>query len=367
MVVDMSTNPTFSFATTAEDVAAAFSDQIQGKNVLITGTSLKGIGFEAARVIARHANRVIITGYNSERLKLSEDAIRKEFPHANVSRLVLDLSSLASVRKAAAQINAQPEPLHVLINNAAAAFVDFKLTVDGLETQLATDHVGPFLFTKLLTPKLLASATSTYTPRVVFVASSAQGLLPAVDFDMLLTPDPAKYSREAAYVQAKSANVLTAIELSKRAKGKLNAYSLHPGVIFTNIMEKEVSISALQNFGAFGADAKPNTTDHEWKTIPQGAATTVAAAFDPRLNDKPGAYLADSTAANHLVAPHSSDPMARICLLPAPNFAALLLRRTPLTYGWFTTAAGNEEEEDTFRGPRYKAPWLSLEAMWLSM
>ncbi|KAJ7152481.1 hypothetical protein C8R46DRAFT_1302948 [Mycena filopes] len=286
----MSTNPTFSFATTAEDVATAFSDQIRGKN----GTSLKGIGFEAARVIARHANHVIITGYNSERLKLSEEAIRKEFPHAKVSRLVLDLSSLAT-------------------------FVDFKLTVDGLETQLATDHVGPFLFTKLLTPKLLASATSTYTPRVVFVASSAQGLLPAVDFDMLLTPDPAKYSREAAYVQAKSPNVLTAIELSKRSKGKINAYSLHPGddkleaVIFTNIMEKEVSISALQNFGAFGADAKPNIIDHAWKTIPQGAATmglsTVAASFDPRLNDKPGAYLADSTAANHLVAPHSSDPV----------------------------------------------------------
>ncbi|KAJ7159548.1 hypothetical protein C8R46DRAFT_1286843 [Mycena filopes] len=307
MAVDMSTNPAFSFATTAEDVATAFSDQIQGKNVLITGTSLKGIGFETARVIAGHANHVIITGYNSERLKLSEEAIRKEFPHANVSRLVLDLSSLASVRKAAAEINAQSEPLHVLINNAAAAFVDFTLTVDGLETQLATDHVGPFLFTKLLTPKLLASATPTYTPRVVFVASAAQGVPPGVDFDMLLTPDASKYSKDAAYAQAKSANVLTAIELSRRSKGKINAYSVHPGLIFTNIMEKEVSISTLQKFGAFGADGKPDT-DRAWKTIPQGAATTVAAAFDPRLDDKPGAYLTDSTPANHLVAPHSSDP-----------------------------------------------------------
>ncbi|KAJ7152480.1 hypothetical protein C8R46DRAFT_1197665 [Mycena filopes] len=325
MVVDMSTNPIFSFATTAEDVATAFSDQIQGKNVLITGTSLKGIGFEAARVIARHANRVIITGYNSERLKLSEEAIRKEFPHANVSRLVLDLSSLASVRKAAAEINAQSDPLHlhwinglklkVLINNAAAAFVDFTLTVDGLETQLATDHVGPFLFTKLLTPKLLASATPTYTPRVVFVASAAQGVPPGVDFDMLLTPDPAKYSKDAAYAQAKSANVLTAIELSRRSKGKINAYILRAllssaandkleAVIFTNIMEKEVSISTLQKFGAFGADGKPDTD----RRCHRMGLSTVAAAFDPRLNDKPGAYLTDSTAANHLVAPHSSDP-----------------------------------------------------------
>ncbi|KAJ7038684.1 hypothetical protein C8F04DRAFT_1088316 [Mycena alexandri] len=299
----MSTGPTFSFATTADDVATAFLDEIKGKDVLITGTSLKGIGFEAARVIAKYANRVIITGYNAKRLKLSEEAIKKETPQANIYSLVLDLSSFASVRKAAAEINAQPEPLHVLINNAASSFVDFKLTVDGLETQLATDHVGPFLFTKLLAPKLLASATPTYTPRVVFVASAAQGFGTGVDFDALENPDPAKYSKQSAYGQAKSANVLTAIELSKRSKGKINAY-----IIFTNIFEKENSIPTLQGFGALGADKKPNT-EHPWKTIPQGAATTVAAAFDPRLNDKPGAYLDNSTVADNLLAPHSSDPV----------------------------------------------------------
>ncbi|KAF8186114.1 hypothetical protein K438DRAFT_1973483 [Mycena galopus ATCC 62051] len=183
----MSTQPIFPYTTTAEEVATAFSDEIQGQNVLITGTSLNGLGFETTRVIAKYANFVLKTGCNKERLKfpfwfnlrkpaddrirLSEDAIKKDIPTANIHRLTLDLSCFASIRRAAQVINYIPEPLHMrssvysfrapkilpqaLINNAAASFVDFKITEDGPETQLATDHVGPFLFTKLLAPKLI--------------------------------------------------------------------------------------------------------------------------------------------------------------------------------------------------------------------
>ncbi|KAF8188444.1 hypothetical protein K438DRAFT_1833566 [Mycena galopus ATCC 62051] len=301
--------PNFSFATTAEEVATALSAEIRGKNVLITGTSIKGIGFETARVIARYANLVIITGYNQERLKLSEEAIKKEIPHANIYRLTIDLSSPASVRKAAAEINVLPEPLHVLINNAAAMYIDFALTPEGLETQYATNHVGPFLFTKLLTPKLLASASSSYTPRVVFVSSVGQAFGKGVDFEMLETPDPAKYSMREVYCGTKSANILTAIELSKRSKGNINAYSLHPGIIFTNAFEKEAVITIFKADGALKEDGQPNMTARNWKTVPQGAATTVTAAFDPRLNDKAGGYLDDCAVANDRVAPHSSDPM----------------------------------------------------------
>ncbi|KAK6969117.1 hypothetical protein R3P38DRAFT_3505215 [Favolaschia claudopus] len=169
------TLPTFSFNTTAEEVANVFADEIRGKTVLITGTSLKGIGFETARVIAKYAKLLIIAGYNEERLKLSEDAIKKETPSANIYRLTVDLSSLASVRKAAAEVNALPDPLHVLINNAAATRTGFalQLTSDNIELQYATNHVGPWLFTNLLVPKLLASSSSTegFTPRVIFLSS----------------------------------------------------------------------------------------------------------------------------------------------------------------------------------------------------
>jgi NAD(P)-dependent dehydrogenase (short-subunit alcohol dehydrogenase family) len=116
-----------------------------------------------------------------------------------------------------------------LIHNAAAAIGPFKLTADGLESQFGTDHVGPFLLTKLLAPKLLSSRTLGYTPRVVFVSSNAHMFGTGVDFAVLACPDPAKYQISDAYFQAKSANILTAIELSKRSKGGINAYSLHPG------------------------------------------------------------------------------------------------------------------------------------------
>jgi NAD(P)-dependent dehydrogenase (short-subunit alcohol dehydrogenase family) len=116
-----------------------------------------------------------------------------------------------------------------LIHNAAASFSPFKLTVDKLENQMATDHIGPFLLTKLLAPKLLAAGTPSYTPRVVFVSSNAHTFVPGVDFSTIARPDPAKYKNMDAYGQAKTANILTAIELSKRSKGAINAYSLHPG------------------------------------------------------------------------------------------------------------------------------------------
>ncbi|KAJ7842831.1 hypothetical protein B0H14DRAFT_2586085 [Mycena olivaceomarginata] len=212
--------PVFSFTTTAEKVATVFSQEIKGKNVLITGTLLNGIGFETACGIARHANLVIITGYNDERstiasvgglhqylsvefrLQLSEDAIKADVPNTNIHRLLLDLSSLASV----------------LIHNAAAAIGPLKLTVDGLESQMATGHVGPFLFMKILKPKLLAAETgSSYTPRVVFVASVAHMFEPGINFDTVEHPSAEAYTSFGAYFEAKSANILTAIKLSKRS------------------------------------------------------------------------------------------------------------------------------------------------------
>ncbi|KAJ7035173.1 hypothetical protein C8F04DRAFT_1099303 [Mycena alexandri] len=299
--------PTFTNTTTAEDVATVFAKQIRGKNVLITGTSMNGLGFENARVVAKHANLVIITGYNAERLKLSERAIKKEVPSANIRPLFVDLSSLAAVRKAAAEVNAYSEPLHVVIHNAATVIGPFKLSPDKLESQMATAHFGPFLFTKLIAPKILATGTAKYTPRVVFLSSSAHAMS-GIDLDTLAHPDKAKYTPFSAYAQSKSATILDAIELSKRSKGKINAYSVSPGAIFTNINQKEESKADMQAFGILTAEGLPNTAAFPWKTIPEGAATTLIAAFDPRLDATPGAYLADSVVANEMIASHSSDP-----------------------------------------------------------
>ncbi|KAJ7203163.1 hypothetical protein GGX14DRAFT_570424 [Mycena pura] len=320
--------PTFTFASTADDVATALAAEIKGKNVLITGTSLNGIGFETARVLAKSANLVIITGYNLERLKLSEAAIKRDVPSANVRPLVLDLSFLAGVRKAAAEVNAYPEPLHVLIHNAAAPIASFKRTADGLETQIATNHVGPFLLTKLLASKLLAARTARYTPRVVFVSSAAQGSVfgPPVDFTDIACADATAQDGGTTYRLTKSANVAMAIALSTRSGGALNAYSLNPGAIYTNITQKAEARVILQAAGVLKEDGMPNTERLRWKTIPQGAATCHRcrgvrspaewhAPLDAPFSwltsldtaDKPGAYLNDSTVANEEVAAHCTD------------------------------------------------------------
>ncbi|KAF7348071.1 Short-chain dehydrogenase/reductase family protein [Mycena sanguinolenta] len=300
--------PAFTPTTTADEVATAFAEQIRGRNVLITGTSIDGIGFEAARVLAKYANLVIITGYSTERRVLSEAAIKKETPSANIRQLVLDLSSLAAVRKAAAEVNAYPEPLHVLIHNAAAgAGGAFKRSVDGFETQMATNHIGPFLLTKLLAPKLLAARSGSYTPRVVVVSSKAHAAAP-LDLNAVAHPNPETYNLLGAYSQSKAANVLFANEFSRRAKGEINVYSLHPGVIYTNANKKEDTKAAMIGIGFLTPEGLPNLEAATWKTLGQGAATTVAAAFDTRLESKSGAYLIDSVEANDQMAPHCSDP-----------------------------------------------------------
>ncbi|KAJ7939625.1 hypothetical protein B0H13DRAFT_1586946, partial [Mycena leptocephala] len=197
--------------------------------VLVTGASVGGIGFETARAIAKHANLVIIAGHNLDRLKTAEDTIKSEVPSANIRPLVLDLSSLAAVRKAAAEANAFPEPLHRLYryqSSAAAPIGPFTLTVDNLESQLATAQVTPFLFIKLLFPKILAARIELYTPRVVFVSSFGQNFCKGVDLDALARPNAASYEPTDYCFQAKAANLLCASELNRRAKGRINAYSL---------------------------------------------------------------------------------------------------------------------------------------------
>ncbi|KAF8215309.1 hypothetical protein K438DRAFT_2124157 [Mycena galopus ATCC 62051] len=106
---------------------------------------------------------------------------------------------------------------------------------------------------------------------------------------MIAHPDPAKYTTGNTYAQTKSANILFARELAKGAEGKINVYSLNPGRILT-------------------PDGLPSKEKFTWKTLGEGAATTIAAAFDTRLDAKSGAYLVDSVEANDKIAPHSSNP-----------------------------------------------------------
>nr|GAT48297.1 short-chain dehydrogenase/reductase family protein [Mycena chlorophos] len=328
--------PTFSAQTTAEEVADTFRELIRGKNVLITGTSMNGIGYEAARVIAKYANLVIITGHNEERLKLSEAAIKSSFLRntasgAQIRRLLLDLSSQDHVRAAAAEVLAYPEPLHALIHNAGApisltpTFIHAPgTTLDGVDVQWATNHFGPFLFTKLLLPKLYQAAREDadagYVPRVVYISANGHQFGKGVDleqFGQAYFDEKGSSGAMQTYWATKSANIMVAAELARRSKERVRAYSLHPGVVYTNIFErmKETNSFPAEIRGAVGGNGKgivngagnPTSDIVSWKTIPQGAATTVAAAFDPRLDGFSGAYLVDCCPATDQVAPHTAD------------------------------------------------------------
>ncbi|KAF7302795.1 Short-chain dehydrogenase/reductase family protein [Mycena kentingensis (nom. inval.)] len=297
--------PIFNFNSTAEDVASAFAEQIKGKTVLVTGTALTSIGFTTARAIAQYAGLVIVTGRSADRLKLVKKAIESELPSARIRPLVLDLSSQAAVRKAAAEVNAYAEPLDVLIHNAAAEMGSFVLTEDGVESQFAAAQVSPFLFTKLVLPKLLASPH----PRVIFVSSVAHTFGTIEDWDVLLHParHEKAYTPMGAYAHAKIANVLMAKELTKRSGGRVQSFSLHPGAIHTSADQNPGTMKTLQDAGIYTADGKPNPEKMQWKTRNEGAATTIAAAFDPRLEGKGGAYLCDSALADDQVSEFASN------------------------------------------------------------
>nr|GAT61370.1 short-chain dehydrogenase/reductase family protein [Mycena chlorophos] len=278
---------------------------VSGTIVLITGTSLKGLGFTTAQAFAKNAGLVIITGRSLAKLKETETALKAEFPSAKIRPLVLDLASRASVRKAAAEVNAYPEPLHILIHNAATIIGPFALNEDKLESQFSSDHVSPFLLTKLLAPKLLASATPAFAPRVIFVSSIAHTFEP-INWETAAKPDESKYAPISAYAQAKVANVLAAKELTRRSNGKIQSFSLHPGAIATG--EAPETVATLKEIGIYTADGKPNSEKFDWKTREEGSATTIAAAVDPNLEGKGGAYLVDSVLAEDQVSAFAADP-----------------------------------------------------------
>ncbi|KAJ7061976.1 NAD-P-binding protein [Mycena amicta] len=286
---------TFGFASTSDDVGSALASEIKGKNVLITGTSINGLGFETARALRE--------------IWRQSRPLKKEIPDANFRPLMLNLASFAAVRAAAEEVNAYSEHLDVLINNAASNICPFELTVDGLERQLQTDHLSPFLFTSLVFPKILASSN----PCVVWVASGAHAWCDGVDLTELEKPDEGTYQGMRAYAQAKTANILTASEFARRVDGKVKVFSLSPGSVSTNFATSTLARPVLTSYGIVTEDGDPDLNSTlgqkmKWKTIPQGASTIMLAAFDPSLADKGGSYLRDCALDNGSIAPHASDP-----------------------------------------------------------
>ncbi|KAK4702487.1 hypothetical protein P7C70_g3737, partial [Phenoliferia sp. Uapishka_3] len=317
----------FGSSTTADEAASELAKEISGKVVIVTGVSIGGLGFETARVIANHgAGLVILAGRSTAKLDEAEAEIKKETPHANLWKLVIDLASLESVRKAAAEVNEYKEPIDVRcflreasakgtlifiplcigphqqcrnqlrpvfphdrpVQRPAESFSSspvagpYALTSDGLESQFGCNHIGHFLFTNLIRPRLFASPK----PRIVNVSSRGHRF-GDVRFDDPGFSNGEKYEKWQAYGQAKTANILFS----------LNVPFLFLQAIWTNLfsllsVEDQIGMGFLDENGH-----KYDAGKFTWKTIAAGASTQVVAAFDPDLIGLSGAYLEDTKVA----------------------------------------------------------------------
>ncbi|CAM3324708.1 oxidoreductase [Nocardioides dubius] len=203
-----------------------------GRTFAVTGAT-SGLGRETALQLALAGGRVILAGRSPEKIKATADAIHRQSPKAELESLVVDLADLASVRRAAAR-SVRLGAIDVLVNNAGVMATPHQRTADGLDLQMATNHFGPFLFTGLLLPQLVATGAG----RVVMVSSAMHHLARSAP---LGDPRDASgpYRRWPVYAQTKLANLLTTFELQRRSDAEglgLQALAAHPGYSATNLL-----------------------------------------------------------------------------------------------------------------------------------
>jgi NAD(P)-dependent dehydrogenase (short-subunit alcohol dehydrogenase family) len=210
--------------------AADIPDQT-GRTAVITGANT-GLGYETAAALAGRGARVVLGVRNLEKGRQAVARIAAATPGAEVELQELDLTSLESVRAAAAQLRSGHDRIDLLINNAGVMHTPKSTTKDGFELQFGTNHLGHFAFTGLLLDRLLPVAGS----RVVTVSSMGHRIRAAIHFDDLQWER--RYSRVGAYGQSKLANLLFTYELQRRLAphGTTIAVAAHPGGSNTELM-----------------------------------------------------------------------------------------------------------------------------------
>jgi NAD(P)-dependent dehydrogenase (short-subunit alcohol dehydrogenase family) len=248
---------------------------MKGKTVLITGAN-QGIGKAAALVLAQKGARVVLVARNPDKGRAAVADIEAASGSREVELIVGDLSSLAQVRRVAAEFKAQHDRLHVLINNAGVVVPTRRTTVDGFEETFAINHLAHFVLTRELLGVLQASAPA----RIVNVSSEAHRHARMKWDDLQLAQ--CSYSQWRAYGQSKLANVLFTYELARRLDPKkVTANVLHPGIIASGFG---------QTYG--GAIAFFVRLAHPFFATPaEGAKTSVYLASSPEVSGVSGRYF----------------------------------------------------------------------------
>ena len=268
----------FGYGSTAEEVTAGLD--LRGKTILVTGVT-SGLGLETARVLSMRGARIVGLARTEGRTR---EALRT-LPNAPVP-VACELSDLDSVRAAVATVRGLGLTLDAVICNAGIMALPRLEQRHGVELQFFTNHVGHFALVTGLLPALAEDG------RVVMLSSSAHTDVRAVGIDFDDLSGERHYDRHN-YGQSKLANLLFAMELSRRFAGtRRTANAVHPGVIQTNLgrhMAGWLQVAVGIGFRLLGPLFL--------KSIPQGAATQCYAATHPTLADTSGVYLADSNLA----------------------------------------------------------------------
>ena len=276
---------TFGAESTTDEVLSGVD--LSGKRVLVTGVSA-GLGVETARVLAAHGALVVGAARNLEKARGATESVRAGAAKGGGLELVeLDLASLKSVRACADALMAAGKPFDVVIANAGVMACPFGKTMDGFETQFGTNHLGHFVLVNRIASLLKKGS------RLVNLSSAGHRFsdVDIADPNFERTP----YTEFGAYGRSKTANILFAVEFDRRHKNEgVRATAVHPGGIQTELgrhMTPELIEQMMKSISE--ANQAAGLPAFKWKTIPQGAATTVWSGFVASADDVGGKYCED--------------------------------------------------------------------------
>lgn len=297
----------FGELSTTDDVLAGVD--LSGKRILVTGVSA-GLGVETARALAAHGATVVGAARDLDKARAATGVVREQAAHGGGLELAqLDLASLASVRACADALVAAGKPFDVVICNAGVMATPFGKTADGFETQFGTNHLGHFVLVNRIASLLGPGA------RVVSLASAGHR------FSDVNLEDPnfdrTEYTPFGAYGRSKTANVLFAVEFDRRHKARgVRATAVHPGGIQTELGRHMTPETIQALVESMAASTPAGAPPFAWKTIPQGAATSVWSGLVAPADAVGGRYcedchVAEVTAAAGVrggVQPYALDP-----------------------------------------------------------
>jgi NAD(P)-dependent dehydrogenase (short-subunit alcohol dehydrogenase family) len=273
----------FGAASTTEDVLSGV--RLDGKRILVTGVSA-GIGVETARSLAAHGAQVVGAARDLAKAEAATTQVREDAAaHGGRFKLIaLDLGNLKSVRACADALLQKGEPFDVVIANAGVMATPFGHTVDGFETQFGTNHLGHFVLANRIAPLIREGG------RLINLASSGHRF---ADVDL---EDPnferTPYEPFVSYGRSKTANILFAVEFDRRHRQRgVRAAAVHPGGIQTELA-RHMDPGALQAMvdRISGQRAAEGKEPFEFKTVPQGAATSVWAGIVATAEEIGGQY-----------------------------------------------------------------------------